>query len=161
MSLTFALAKEFFHYCPTTGELRWLKSRNNRCRVGERAGTLNVNGVWQLCFDHKTYFQHRIAWLYMTGDWPKQVIDHIDGDPSNNRWANLRDVSQSVNRQNLKRAAANNVSGLLGVFPLYGKWYCSIKLMGVNVRTGPFESAQLAHNEYLETKRLWHEGCSI
>lgn len=161
MTISHALAHEVFNYDPLTGELTWAATRNNRCQAGSRAGTLNRNNVWQVCFDRKTYFQHRIIWLYMTGDWPKNVIDHIDGDPSNNCWNNLRDVTQSINRQNLKGATSRSASGYLGVFAMYDKWYFAIKAGGVNKRYGPFVTPEVAHCKYLEAKRVLHKGCTI
>lgn len=142
MSLSLQLVWEFFNYCPTTGTITWRKTRNNRVRTGDRAGTVNKNGVWQVSFDHKTYIQHRVAWLYMTGGWPKQHIRHIDGNLANNAWGNLSEVPQ-------------------GITQCYGCWHYSIKTFGVCIESGPFKSYDEAYTEYLIAKSMWHESCSI
>lgn len=58
---------------------------------------------------------HRVAWLWMTGEWPDGDIDHIDGDGHNNRWSNLRCVSRSVNALN-GGAYRTNALGVRGVY---------------------------------------------
>lgn len=62
----------------------------------------------------KTYLSHRVIWLIMTGEWPDGCIDHINGDPSDNRWQNLRCVSHAENCRNQKRRTTNT-SGKSGV----------------------------------------------
>jgi hypothetical protein len=62
------------------------------------------------------------------GTWPKNQIDHIDGDRANNRISNLRDVSQSINQQNLKRSRVRSKSGFLGVSPSFGRFRAAIRL---------------------------------
>ena len=66
------------------------------------------NGYRKLKFRGKQYLVHRIAWLLQHGSWPVGDIDHIDGNPSNNKLENLRDVPHSVNLQNRKSAEAGN-----------------------------------------------------
>lgn len=161
MPVTVDVIREFFHYCPVTGVITWRKTRNNRSNVGARVGTLNKDGVWQLSFGYKTYLQHRVAWLYMTGNWPSQVVDHIDGNLANNAWANLRDVSQSVIRQNMRVASSGTVIGNMGVFNARGNWQYAINTMGVTLLSGRFKSAKDAHIEYEIAKQIWNEGCLI
>ena len=161
MSLTYALAKEFFTYSPETGDVHWLKTRNNRCTAGKRVSTASTDGALQVCFDHRTYRLHRVIWLYMTGSWPTKVIDHKDGDQTNNRWENLRDVSQSVNRENLRAAPANNKVGVLGVGRIGSRWRANIHVYGKSMALGSFNTLEDAQQAYLEAKRFWHEGCTI
>ena len=54
-------------------------------------------GHIRICIMRVKYLAHRLAWLYVTGSWPSQDIDHIDGDPTNNRFANLREVTHQEN----------------------------------------------------------------
>lgn len=74
---------------------------------------------------------HRLAWLYVTGVWPEHQIDHIDGDGLNNRWDNLREVTNQENQQNRKRMS-RNTSGVIGVSFDKGmqKWSARIKAAG-------------------------------
>jgi hypothetical protein len=89
--------REVLHYDPATGKWRWLKSRGgNR---GE-AGTLRKDGRHQIRLEGKCYLASRLAWLYMTGKWPTQQIDHIDRKPGNDKWTNLRSASPSENLKN-------------------------------------------------------------
>ena len=113
--------------------------------------------------DGKNYKMHRLAWLYVYGEMPKNIIDHIDGDPFNNRIENLRDVSDMVNQQNRRRANKNGSSGYLGVSwaSSRNKWCAAICLKGKNMHLGYFDDPKVAHEVYLNRKREIHEGCVI
>jgi hypothetical protein len=91
--------REVLHYSPETGVFVRKISRGRKA-VGSVVGTTS-NIVW---IDNASYRAHRLAWFYVTGAWPTHEIDHIDGDRANNRFLNLRDVTRSVNRENLKRS---------------------------------------------------------
>jgi hypothetical protein len=85
-----------------------------------------------MCVGGKPYLQHRIATLYMTGDWPEEV-DHINGDKADNRWENLRAVDVKTNRQNERRARKSKKSGtLMGAFKYPGmrRWMAAISHNG-------------------------------
>lgn len=87
----------------------------------------------------KYYISHRLAWLYMTGDWPKNQIDHINHDFHDNRWCNLRDVTISENQRNAK-LRVDNSSGIPGVSwnKNHKRWNSSIKIKGERVHLGSF-----------------------
>jgi hypothetical protein len=113
--------------------------------------------------DAKRYLAHRLAWLYVHGEWPSRHLDHIDGDPSNNRIANLRDVSRSINMQNQLRARGDSLTGLLGVCKDTRKpwFYARITVHGKQINLGCFRTADAAHEAYLTAKRRLHEGCTL
>ena len=118
--------------------------------------SISTRGYRQISIKNRTYLVHRLAWLYVHGDWPKQTIDHIDGDKLNNRISNLRDVSAAVNNQNRRYAFSNNKAGVLGVnfhAPL-GKWRARFKIDGKQKHVGYFESSDEAHAAYLEAKAI-------
>ncbi len=95
-TLTAERLKDLLHYDPDTGIFTWLVDRGRmRCK-GKRAGSPEG----QIRIDFHIYRPHRLAWLYMTGEWPKHLIDHADRDPSNNRWANLREATDQQNMWN-------------------------------------------------------------
>lgn len=99
---------------------------------GKRAGWLGKNGYYYLTIDNRHYLAHRIVWALMHGCLPCGVIDHIDGNPLNNRPENLRDVDFSVNMKNLPTPKNNN-SGVCGVqwHKKSGKWMARIRCDGV------------------------------
>lgn len=94
--------KSLLKYDPETGEFIWLVS-SKRAKAGDVAGCWTSNGYRGIKIDNVRHLAHRLAWLYMTGEWPRQMIDHIDRDTGNNRFANLRDVDAKTNANNAKR----------------------------------------------------------
>jgi len=160
--LTASHLREILHYEPSTGEFRWLVSHPPRGRVGKIAGWQHgITHYWRIRIDGRLYQGHRLAWLYMTGEWPKQDIDHINGDRADNRWSNLRDVTNAQNIQNQRKAQRNSRSGYLGVVPYGKRWSARITKNGVIHPLGTFDSPQLAHDAYISAKRLMHDTCSI
>ncbi len=148
-------------YSAETGVFLW---RNSFCaiRAGDVAGCVNQCGYRQIRLGDKTYKAHRLAWLYVNGDWPKGQIDHINGDRSDNRVTNLRDVSGLVNSQNRRRPQKNNKSsGLLGAHKSKKRWASFIGINGKARRIGLFDTPEEAHEAYLTAKRQLHEGCTI
>jgi hypothetical protein len=161
--LTQSRLKELLHYCPETGVFTWNKTLGSRAQAGSSAG-FNSDGYRRICLDGREYKAHRLAWLYVTGDWPDQHIDHIDGQRSNNAFANLRDVPQSVNNQNFRLAKRSNKTGqLLGVSKKKrGQGF--IARLTVNrqeIHLGTYPTPEEAHQAYLAAKRELHVGCTI
>lgn len=105
--------KELLIYSPETGEFIRLKGVKGAA-AGTVAGGLMVNGYITITVDRKVYLAHRLAWFYMTGLWPKEYIDHADGSKANNRWANLREATQTQQNANTK-TRVDNTSGFKGV----------------------------------------------
>ena len=105
--------KEILDYNEFTGEFKWLKSLNSRCQVGAVAGSICKNGYVLIGIDGCTYSAHRLVFLFMTGEIP-EIIDHINGIKSCNKWNNLRKASQSENRLNSK-VMSNNALGVKGI----------------------------------------------
>jgi hypothetical protein len=104
--------KELLHYDPETGVFTWKESRGN-VKAGQIAGWEN-DGYLKIQINKKSEQLHRLAFLYMTGELPAEQVDHKNQNRSDNRWENLREVSQAENLKN-KTLGANNKSGLLGV----------------------------------------------
>lgn len=88
----------------------WNSTRSNR----EAGGDSIVSGYREICIDRKLYLGHRLAFLYMEGYIPENFVDHIDRNTSNNKWGNLREVSNQCNLQNCK-LSSSNTSGICGV----------------------------------------------
>lgn len=149
--------REVLHYCPETGVFTWRVSTSN-IKGGDVAGYKRPDGRIDIRVLDRLYKAHRLAWLHVHGEWPVGQIDHINGDPGNNALANLRDVSQSVNLQNQRRARSHNTSGFMGVSRNGEGWMARIVVDGKMHHIGTFETPEFAHIAYLETKRRLHPG---
>lgn len=149
--------KELFLYEPETGKFT-RKSTPNR-----KVGSVTSHGRLNIFIDYQQYYAHRLAWLYVYGSWPVADVDHIDGNPLNNAIENLRDVSRSVNMQNIKRARKDSHSGLVGVLKDKRKdrYMAYICVDGGRKYLGTFDTAEQANAAYLSVKRLVHPGCTI
>lgn len=99
--------KELLEYSPETGGFFWRVYRAANADVGMPAGSINGDGYIHIKVDNKKYCAHRLAWLYMTGEWPTQEIDHINQNRVDNSWVNLRDVSKSINRHNTNKTTSS------------------------------------------------------
>lgn len=162
--LTAQLLRELLHYDQETGVFTRIVRTSNRINVGAVAGTRRPDGYLKISLLDSAFLAHRLAWLYVTGDWPKWQIDHINGVRSDNRWANLRDVPPYVNQGNQRVAhAKNKSSGLLGVTwnARKNKWAAQISATGKQIHIGLFDRPEDAHAAYLDAKRRLHEGCTI
>lgn len=152
--------KRLVHYDPNTGQFTRLIGLRNGHQPGPIGGKAQ-DGHIRLMVDYRLYRAHRLAWFYMTGMWPTAEIDHKDGDRTNNRWANLRDVPRRINGQNMRKARQDNLIGLLGVSRNKKRWMSRIQVDGVQRQIGTFDTPELAHAAYVVAKRVLHEGCTI
>ncbi len=105
--------RELFHYNPDTGIFTRRVTRGSG-KAGCVVGTFNGHYL-QFCVDRNQALAHRLAWLYVHGEWPKRQIDHIDGDKRNNRLSNLRDVTANQNQQNRHGVDPRNRLGVANV----------------------------------------------
>ncbi|QMV32443.1 hypothetical protein 8G_00049 [Ralstonia phage Hyacinthe] len=161
--LTADSVRELLDYDPSTGAFRWRKTGKGR-RLDLAAGSPDRHGYLQTRINGRIYFNHRLAWLYMFGTWPEFVIDHINGNPSDNRIDNLRDVPRKTNQENQRKAASSNkTTGLLGasLHKGTGKFVAAIQSGRRSRYLGLHETPELAHEAYLSAKRTMHEGATI
>lgn len=154
-------ARELFSYDPETGELRWRVARGSRTFPGDLAGTIRPDGYVQVRVDGVFHLGHRLVWLILTGNWPVQFIDHINGSRRDNRRTNLRDVSRKCNQENHRRARAGSSTGVMGVNPSRGRFKARITVGGVESFLGRYATPEEAHQAYLTAKRQLHAGCTI
>jgi hypothetical protein len=153
-------AREVFSYDAETGvitrKVDGLKSKKGDVVSG--AG--NSRGYKRASLDGERFYLHRLVWLLHYGHWPKQEIDHIDGDRSNNAIKNLRDVSHSVNMHNLKSPMSRNKAGYLGVSPASwcDRYQATIFVDGRHNHLGYFDDPKDAHKRYMEAKKELHAG---
>lgn len=153
--------RDVLSYDPETGLFTWLVKVTKYTRVGTTAGGVHSSGYRIVCVDSVLHRGHRLAWFWVTGNWPAHPIDHRNGVKHDNRFSNLREVSHQVNCQNLQGAQANNRSGYLGVCQHGSSWRAQIKLNGRRIVLGSFATPALAHEAYLTAKRAVHSGCTI
>lgn len=154
MSAPLYLIRSLFSLDAQTGQLTSLiTGRKNKTKNASGYGTVVVRG--------KKYYAHRVAWLLHYGEWPKKQIDHINGDKSDNRICNLRDVSQAENAQNQRRATQKSITGVLGASPCKGKFIAKLRINGKATYVGQFSTKEEAHEAYVKAKRAHHPGCTL
>ena len=148
--LTAGHLREILNYDPETGVWKWI-ARTARCiHIGDVAGSMKGQGYWQIQIDGHNYFAHRLAWLYMTDEWPTCQIDHINLDRADNHWTNLREATASQNRANI-RPQINNTSGFKGVSwkKRSNWWETQIEVNGKGIYLGHFDCPAAAHFAYI------------
>lgn len=152
--ITPELCRQLLRYEPETGRLFWLP------RPREMFSSAQGFGGWNAKFPGKEAFTasnddgyrvgnllgllfraHRVAWAIAYGDWPALQIDHRNGDKSNNRLSNLREVTNQENQRNV-RLTKNNSSGVCGVNwrKALGKWHARIGIDGKIRHLGVFDN---------------------
>jgi hypothetical protein len=154
--LTAEYLREIFDYNPQTGDLHWRIRPAHRVQIGDKAGYSTNNDHVRVTVLSSLYLAHRLIWVYVYGDWPKQQIDHINGVRTDNRISNLREASPSENSENLHKCRSHNQCGFLGVYERYGRWQARIRTNGITKSLGVFDTAELAHEAYLVAKREDH-----
>ena len=148
--------QEQLSYDPETGEFAWLiRGKSRRDRVGRIA---KDSGYHLISIDYKEYRAHRLAFAIMTGRWPADEIDHINGKRADNRWCNLREATRAQNQQNRRSAARHNALGVQGVRQLpSGRFFAQLSNKGKALYLGSFDSIEEAETCYIEAKRKLHE----
>ena len=150
--ITVDYLKQILNYNPDTGIFTWVKRTTRSDLLGKTAGSPHSSGYISISIHNQKRLAHRLAWLYMTGGWPINHIDHIDGDKTNNAFNNLRDITRSENLHNVHKAKKNNKVNLLGVSAHQGKWRMQIMRNGVMTRISGFDTPEQAHKAYLDAK---------
>ncbi|TQE92541.1 MAG: hypothetical protein FKY71_19880 [Spiribacter salinus] len=161
--------RERFTYNPKTGEFfhkhrprsmfssdRDWKKWNTRYE-GNLAGARSYYGYWRIIINRRHYMAHRIAWLWVHGEWPPEDIDHINGDRTDNRISNLRLATRSQNIMNSKRRRTNR-SGVKGVrwIPARRKWRAEVGLEGDSHYIGEFDDLRAAEAAVMAARGELH-----
>ena len=125
--LTQERLQELLHYCPETGVFTWIHGNGKSVKAGDAAKNVDVNGYPRTKINRVLYKLHKLAFLYMTGLWPTEKTDHINGVRHDNRYVNLRAATNQENMRNAKRYS-NNTSGITGVYWHINnrKWWAQI-----------------------------------
>jgi hypothetical protein len=146
--------KAMIHYNPESGVFTWIKRPWARSMVypGDIAGNPLKNKYLQFSLNNKTYLAHRAAFLYMTGEWPDGLVDHIDRNRANNSWSNLRLVTRKENTFN--KTPIPGKSGFLGVFKVKNKYYAHISVDNKKKHIGVYNTPEEAHQAYLDARAI-------
>jgi hypothetical protein len=156
-ALTQKRLRELLHYDPESGIF------SNRVQrigspIGKVVGTPNSNGHLQIMISRRLYMAHRLAWLYVYGVWPTSRLDHKNRQKTDNRIANLREVSPSENCQNVD-LYTNNTSGLKGVCWRKNeqRWSATICHQHKQIHLGYFDTKESAHLAYRVAATVLHK----
>lgn len=158
--LSAARVRELLHYDPDTGIFTTLTMRglHSRWPAGKRAGYPMSHGYRAAYVDGKSYLEHRLAWLYMTGEWPPHEVDHINLDRADNRWQNLRPALHRENTRNHPGHAARRVGKFKGTTPHGdGRWRAQIMVNRKQIYLGIFITEEGAHQAYAEASQRLHQ----
>ena len=142
--ITYDELKRQLYYDTNTGHFTWIKLKvNNQVKVGDMAGSRNINGYWYIYIKGRSYKAHRLAWLYCYGVWPKDQIDHINTNKLDNRISNLREADNSKNNMN-RGLRSDNTSGIKGVglFKPTGKYHARGYKNGVRKSLGHYDTIE-------------------
>jgi hypothetical protein len=147
-----------FDYDPTSGTMVWRPRSPEDCKspseckrwnssyAGKDVGSIGQCGYRKTKFRGRYFLVHQLVWFLVNGSFPTHEIDHINGNPLDNRLKNLREVTSSQNNRN-KRRPSHNTSGVIGVAPARskGKWVAHIMGNdGENIYLGTFPSVEMA-----------------
>lgn len=150
-NLTADHLRAILHYDPASGLFRWIVRAKSTRPPGSMAGSSSGRYVI-IGIDGNRYWAHRLAFLYMTGDWPKHCVDHINRDGLDNRWSNLRDVPMGINNRNKD---VPNSTGFVGLKKRRGfKWQATITIGGKSTSLGSFRSTEEGQEAYMTALRL-------
>ena len=139
---------EVLHYDPETGIFRW-KIRRRGIKYHQPAGAPHNMGYRQIMVDKQNYLAHRLAWFMYYGEWPLRLIDHINGNKTDNRISNLRLADHSQNAAS-RPLGKTNTSGIKGVSwnAAKRKWQASISVNNRTIYLGRFDEIEDAAQAY-------------
>lgn len=138
--------KSLISYDPETGRMTWLVAKSSSVRPGQEIRGFMQRGYRRVMIDGHRYRAHDIAWLYVTGAFPVDILDHRDCNPDNLRFENLREATQLQNCHNWPMKS-NNTSGFKGVnyHKGSGKWHARVGHNWKRIFVGEFETPEEAN----------------
>ena len=156
MESDYELFSKHFSYDPDTGIITWKISPATHIPIGSEAGGIYDSGYGRIKFNGQAYTTHRVVWLLYHKSWPKTQIDHINRIRSDNHISNLREVTNSQNKQN-SGVTSKGQSGFRGVTKSGDKWLARITPQsGKRVLLGRFDSPEEASEAYINAKQQYH-----
>jgi len=166
MKISQVQLKDLLDYSCESGLFIWKTNRQGHVKAGDAAGQSGARGRVSINVMGRRYPASHLAWLYVYGLFPTYELDHIDGNCSNNKISNLRDVDHKTNLENRTRANTRSTgrsSSLLGVSwkKDKSKWVANISALRVTKHLGYFDNEADAHQAYLDEKRKIHRGNTL
>ena len=150
--ITRCYLKRILHYEARSGLWHWVCPTGKRVRVGDRAGFISKTGGYRyIRIHHKAYPESKLAVLYMTGRWPKHLVDHKNNKRADNRWGNLRKATYTQNNRNSK--AKPNPTGFKGVSRHGSGFRMQIRVSKKRLYTYGFSTAKAAHLAYVRAAK--------
>jgi hypothetical protein len=158
MTITYEQANYAYVYEPENGRITYRVTRSGPAIAGRLATHSRKDGYQGISFQRKHYLAHRIAWLLTFGQMPTIGIDHINGNPADNRLCNLRLATDAQNNQNRRRGFKSSTSPLIGAsfHRRSGAWVAQIRVGAKNKWLGYHPTEQAAHEAYVAAKRVYH-----
>ena len=153
--MTQSQLKSHLHYNPSTGVFTRLDT-NRPSRLNKPTGNIATHGYVRIGIKDKSFYAHRLAFLYMTGKVPKEV-DHLDHDRTNNKWSNLREADRTMQMRNTK-LSKNNASGHHGVDYVSvnkNKWVARIMVDYKSIHLGSFKHKEDAIKARKHAEKLY------
>jgi len=140
--LTQEKLKEILHYCPDTGVFTRLSHKKLKSEIGKEITGTTANGYRRIKIGGIGYKLHKLAFLYETGVYPDQIVDHIDGNKINNVFSNLRLVTNEESNRN--RRFKPRGSKHLGVYKTGNRWRARITINSRHCHVGTFDTEEEA-----------------
>jgi hypothetical protein len=142
-----------------TGIFRWKINKQN-IKLGAIAGSKNFRGYIRIGINGKDYRAHRLAWLYMVGEWPSDILDHEDRNPSNNKFSNLRLSNSKHNLENQNMNKTKKWKAIPGVYfdPKRNYWNIRLNINGKSKSFGSFFDKDEAEEECKKQRRIHYPG---
>ncbi len=149
--------RRILSYDSDTGVFTW-KVRRKGTKKSRVAGAKMSHGYVAIGIDGVDYTAHRLAWFYTNGHWPSGVIDHINGDKSDNRIGNLRDTNQVINMINVHSARSDSSTGVRGVswHKQRNKYTARLQVGKKYLSLGLHDTIDQAKKAYDEAKLKYH-----
>lgn len=158
LQLSYDRLLEVLQYDFDVGIFIWKIKISNRTIIGSEAGNIDIStGYRRIQIDGKRYQAHRLAWFYITKEWPHTTLDHIDNNKNNNTICNLRLCTETDNQHN--KPSYNNTTGFKGVSKhIGGKFVASFSHNRYTYYCGIYMSAEEAFERYkIKAKEIMGE----
>ena len=139
----------------------WNTTQSNRAVAGTVAGGVNGKGYWLIRYNRNKYSAHRLVWLHETGTLPTGQIDHINGNRADNRFTNLREVTNQQNSHN-RLANKNSTTKVKGVsLSRTGRFEAQIRNNGTKIHLGTYGTVADAARAYLAAAQQHHDPVAV